>query len=184
MFDRIIAYDWWCSDRIEAALTWLDEWLSIPQKRVEQSMIVIFCIASFIGPLIGLLKQFDGHAAIMLLIYELTGFRLVGTVFIAQLMWWMHRRPAAMRGIWKRRPSMGRVFFQLFFFFICFCFWLTLPHLVAVEESVVQVVMLLFYYVADIGSTGQRGRKRKLALAKLKELFGGWLPNPLPVPNG
>lgn len=39
---------------------------------------------------------------------------------------------------------------------------------------------VLVIYSTDLPSGGEPGKRRKLALAKLKELFGGWMPEPVP----
>ena len=50
--------------------------------------------------------------------------------------------------------------------------------------AVAQIVYVVFIYMTDITSNGERGRRRKLSWAKIKELFGTvWIPKPLLTPQ-
>ena len=78
-----------------------------------------------------------------------------------------------------------RAVLGLFLIFLAGDFYGMPPHrFVDFTCGTAQLVYLVFFYMTDIASNGERGRKRKLALAELKKLFGAeWIPKPVTVPG-
>ena len=172
----LIAYDRWCLDRVEALLKSLEEWFSISQKRAEQGMIAIYTVLSVVGcftlktlPLSVRCESFVVFLGLAWLMYVT-----------------MHRRSA-----WERRllrymkiGPVYRMFLQMIILYTMAINLFASPHYPSdLITAAAQLVFLLFCLSTCICSDGKRGRKRKLALAKLKELFGSeWIPKPVSVP--
>ena len=167
----LIAYDAWCIGRVEALLLWLEEWLSISQKQVERGLIVLYM----------LLIMVPSSWALGIVIV-----RIFVAISVGMMMWWLHRQPAAYREMGKRNALMAvaRVIIQAFLGFLAAILFILPPHrLIDYATGAAQVVYLVFYYMTDIHSGGERGRRRKLAWAELKKLFGTeWIPRPAPGP--
>jgi hypothetical protein len=165
----LIAYDAWFAGRVESLLKWLDAWLSISQRSAERAMIVIY--AAF------MLRSSGGDVKVI-------GFAALGAFLVGYLMWILHRRPAAMRNSYKRNRSFGwvRATAQLFLFLLAawpFSGWTE-----TAWSATRQALYVVFWYSTDISFDGDRGRKRKLALAELKRMFGAeWIAKPLPLPR-
>jgi hypothetical protein len=171
----LVAYDEWFAGRVETLLKWLEEWLSISQKYAERGMIALYLALMELQPSV--------KGTIWL--------RAGGAILMSYVLWWMHRRPLTNRGTTKRYPfaAVSRVLIQAFLLLVAadfFAFYFfALPHRPSViGTGTAQIVYLVFIYMTDIASNGDRGRRRKLAWAELKKLFGTeWIPKPLPVPQ-
>ena len=169
--DFLIAYDVWCMSRVESLLLWLEEWLSITQKQAERGMIIVYFISFYICP------PSDNLGSI--------SAQIVAGGAISMLMWNLHRRPAATR--YGKKPiiylSWVRIIFQAITFFLIWMWAIEKPvNFLHLRYSFVQIVYMIFYYAVDIHIDGKPGRRRKLALAELKKLFGEcWIPKPLPT---
>ena len=100
---------------------------------------------------------------------------------------WLHRKPAAIRGGARRYPELGamRMLIQVFVLLFAGDLLFIPPFRVTdIFLAASQFVYLVFFYMTDISSQGQSGRRRKLALAELKKLFGtAWMPKPALVPE-
>ena len=168
----LIAYDAWFSGRVESLLKWLDDWLSISQKHAERGMI-----AGYLMLLIHGLPWTPAEAAMRILVAGSLGY----------LMWFMHRRPAAMRNATRRTPwyPAVRALLQVFMFSLAASVSWPFKHWADVTRQVAQqLIYIVFFYATDIAFDGSRGRKRKLALAELKKMFGvEWIPKPIPAPR-
>jgi hypothetical protein len=165
----IFAYDAWCLRRIEALLAWLEEWMSISQPRVEQGLIVIYITLLNTG------RKFTTTFITL---------QIICSLGIALMMWWLHRRPAAVREASKRSSmsAMVRIFFQTWFLLLVVVCTVSRP--IDYQDIAMYLDYLLFFLMNDISSKGKPGRRRKLALEKLKELFGSaWIPKPVAVPR-
>ena len=171
----LVAYDEWFAGRVEALLKWLEEWLSISQKYAERGMIILYLALMELQPSVkGTIWLRAGIVILMFCV-----------------LWWLHRRPFANRGTTKRYPfaAVSRVLIQAFLllvaadFFVFYFF--ALPHSPSlIGTGAAQIVYLVFIYMTDIASNGERGRRRRLAWEELKKLFGTeWIPKPLPVPQ-
>ena len=162
----MIAYDRWCDRVIAVALLWLEEWLSIKQKAVERFIMGLYtCI---------LLSPSSWRVRIS---------NIALAAFMLGLMWSFHRRPAAERGVARRIDMLA--------------LWRALLQLTTLVGSVIEACLLpynmtlvllplwiVFIYVTDISNHGHPGRRRKLALAELKKLFGTeWMPKPASMPS-
>jgi hypothetical protein len=169
----IVAYDNWCIDHLEALLRWLEEWLSISQKRTEQGMILLYIALTMAQT-----KTSIASAAVS----------AIGAGAIGMVMWYLHRRPAAVRGIQKGwwPNALVRVLIQMLFALFITSILVRPPHHWGDwANAAAQLDYLIYFYVTDINSGGQRGRKRKLAWAELKKLFGTeWMPKPASEPAG
>jgi hypothetical protein len=75
--------------------------------------------------------------------------------------------------------------FQAICLFLCSFLFFAPPHRITDRcTAIAQIVYLVFFYAADIRSDGTPGRRRKLALAELKKLFGAaWIPKPALEPE-
>jgi hypothetical protein len=175
----IICYDAFCYRCVEALLKWLDEWLSISQKRAEQGMIVLYVVLGIIVP--------GGRYATFLQMAGTICEKIPIVAFVACMMWLLHRRPAVIRRIsyGSRATAIGRFIVQMMMLLAAFIVIFFSPHRWtdgAVAFS--QVEYIVFFYAVDITSDGERGRRRRLALAELKKMFGTeWIPKPVPVPR-
>ena len=171
-------YDKWCQARVKAWLEWLEEWFSISQKNAERGMIVLYLVL-MIAPI--LIRK------------ETWSVMLVGVVayaIIVRWMWEWHRTPAAARGRYDQSSALrvvraGVQMFLLFVTFVDVIFVESPPRrLTDYLSGAGQIVYIAIYYATDIASNGKRGRRRKLAMAELKKLFGTeWIPKSLPVPQ-
>lgn len=165
----LIAYDAWCVGRVEALLKGLEEWLSISQKRAERGMIAVYMLLVAVPSswTLGIVIAQIGVAAGM-----------------GYMMWTLHRRPAAVRERSRQYllPALFRVLMQAFTGSIMAILFLLPPHrLCYYAAGSAQAAYLLFFYMIDIHSGGERGQRRRLAWAELKKLFGAeWIPRPAP----
>jgi hypothetical protein len=168
----MIAYDDWVFRRVEAMLLWLEEWCSISQKAAERAMIV--------GYVFLFLSMASVQHALMVALVQYP-FALIITYF----MWSIHRTPAAAR--WGPHAPDGlkrlRVLMQVFLLSLgALSIALQPRHISSYADFLRQADYVLFYYSCQIGSNGERGRRRKLALAELKKMFGtAWIPKPIEV---
>lgn len=168
----LIVYDMWCEGRVKALLTWLQEWFSISQKHIEEGMIVLY-----MGLLMPSWKWKLPWLCVNIFI----------ALFVGSTMIWLHRKPETSRGTAKYYPELRvlRVMFQAICLLLCSVFLLAPPHRITDRYcAIAQIVYLVFFYMTDINSNGKPGRRRKLALAELKKLFGAaWIPKPALEPE-
>lgn len=166
--ELLARYDKWFEDCVRAVLLWLEEWLDLSQRTVERGMIVAYLLLAFMP-----VHQRD-----------LT-YAVAGTAVVSIIMYNLHRRPVALRGLRFKETRAVRVAFMVPIFGTTIALEL-IPFAgtkCEIGKAIAQMVYVVFFYVTDIGNHGERGRRRKLALAKLKELFGDltWLPKPVGV---
>jgi hypothetical protein len=168
----LAAGDTWFNDRVEGMLVWLEEWLSISQKWAERGTMVLYLMMIFMPP----------HWSLIWI-----GAKIALVLFLATMMWALHRKPAAARRLMYRDPLFGPVRGAVGIFLLLIgisCFVSTPHQFNAKAVGIAQMVYLVFFYMTDISSDGQPGRRRKLALAELKKLFGTeWLPKPVTTPG-
>jgi hypothetical protein len=168
----LIDYDAWFFHSVEALLKWLDEWLSISQKYAERGMIVLYVLLTMTPP---------KWTLIVIMV------KIVSAVMVVTLMWSIHRRPSSIRKYVQRShfESKNRLIMQGIFGLLMVGILFVPPHQwTDVLMAVAQVVYVVFFYATDITSDGERGRRRKAALAELKKMFGTeWIPKPLLVPR-
>lgn len=148
---------------------WLVEWFSVQQNWIEKGLIVVSAIILLVhitfsapahpftylfGPLIGLVICFA----------QIRIHRLSGEQRFIRLV--------------RREGVSTRLLMQAWALFIA----LTPPHIWKTDIPVLAwyLAMLSFEYVAAFSSEGIRGRKRKEAMAKLREGLGPVL-TPQPV---
>ena len=168
----LIAYDLWCIGRVAALLRWLEEWLSISQKWAERGLIALYMLLIITTPASG---------------QVLVAIKIFVALWVGTGIWTLHRRPAALRERWRRDKvlALARVFIQVFIGSITVVI-LFLPRYQPGNcfLGAAQIVYLVFFYMTGIHFGGERGRRRKLAWAELKKLFGTeWMPRPLPAPT-
>lgn len=168
----LIVYDMWCEGRVRALLVWLEEWFSISQKQVEEGMIALYLVL-YMASWQWKLPYLAAEIAV--------------NIFVGLTMVWLHRKPAATRGGVRRYPELGalRILIQVIVLLFAGILLFIPPFRVTdIFLAVAQIVYLVFFYMTDISSQGQSGRRRKLALAELKKLFGtAWIPKPALVPE-
>jgi hypothetical protein len=173
----IIRYDQWTFHRLEVLLLWLEEWFSISQKRVEQSMIILYVLLSI--PSL--------YIPSIIWSFILISFKFFCICSVGYIMWILHRRPDFLRKSARENQieAVFRIAVQIslgsiagFTLFLVPHRWTDLPGALA------QLLYVVFFYVTNITSDGKPGRRRKMALAELKKMFGlEWIPKPIPVPQ-
>jgi hypothetical protein len=167
------AGDTWLEGRVEALLLWLEEWFSVSQKWAERGTMAVY-IALILVP-----RSLEPAQI---------GLKLGLALLVGSMMWFLHRKPEAVRRLARRDPMFGvvRAVIAAFMVFLSAEIALMPPHNTATAASgLAQVVYLVFFYMTDITSGGECGRKRKLALEELKKMFGdlAWIPKPAQVPG-
>lgn len=160
--------NWWIA-RMEAVLRWLNEWLSISWQQVAWALLIVAAVSNWI-------PDWHGHRWALLML---------------DLLW-----PAAI-ALTIRLPARSRVAgLRLPLFIGMRCGFVAGTAIGAAELHwllplwsgnwlllLADVFGALLLIVLACGDTGERGRKRKAALAKLKEWFGtGWIVAPEPRP--
>jgi hypothetical protein len=154
----IVRYDAWCEARVTALVKWLEEWFSISQKQTERGLMILYVFLIFY--ILNILVVWKG-------LYLLFCF-VVGSVLFA--MWIMQSRPMELRGGDRPYKAVSRVSVQILFGMLICIILLKLSHgWHSWKYAAGQVVYLIFFYMIGINSNGERGRRRKLALAKLKK---------------
>jgi|GEM_PF-2219376 archaellum biogenesis protein FlaJ (TadC family) len=168
----LIDYDAWFFHRVEGLLKWLDEWLSISQKYAERGMIALYLVLT--------LPPAKWTLSLVLV-------KIICALSLGTLMWMLHKRPAAVRKYTQRSrfEAVNRIILQGVFGVILVAVLFAPPYQwTDVPTALAQVVYVVFFYATDITSDGERGRRRKAALAELKKMFGTeWIPKPLLVPR-
>lgn len=162
--NAIFAIDAWWIARMEAALCWLNEWLSITLRRVALILAgVVFGCGTF--------WEIRMHCRWAL---------VIDAVFPLLLAWYSFEPE-------KERVARWRGKF--------FSWWRgTEGVLLPLDVALIWVPPhMQYYWIVPIGTcacfllitvlacreTGERGRRRKAALAKIKEMFGaGWIVPP------
>lgn len=149
----------------KACVGFLEDWFSLPQSRVERVLLAAM-VSSYA--------------------YCVWSTWWVLTIpFMVGLAWSRHRKPAAMRA--ARIASAAEIFGRLY----CVC-WASvgltcLAFAIAsgfrgwhVPALILWASWFSFEYITALPyESGGLGRRRKLALAKLKEMFGvSWMPLP------
>jgi len=138
------------------------DWLSLTQARIEQGLIAAYTVCAV------------GGAWPLSVRWTVIAVQLP----IAAWMWWMHRRPSAARTVALFTLAGPRVFslvvFSLISVPVAWARWPGWGFTLAMN-----VLYVAIYYLVSLPSGGEPGRRRKLALAKLKEMFGtSWVPVP------
>jgi hypothetical protein len=168
----LIDYDAWFFHSVEGLLKWLDEWLSISQEYAERGMIALYVVLTLLP-------------SKWMLSFVLA--KTICALSIGTLMWMLHKRSAAVRKYTQRSrfEAVNRIILQGVFGVMAATVLFVPPHQwTDVPTAVAQVVYVVFFYATDITSDGERGRRRKAALAELKKMFGTeWIPKPLLEPR-
>lgn len=166
----LIVYDMWCEGWVKALLLWLEEWFSISQKHVEEGMIVLYLALQMAA------------APWTTRRLSLLGLNIAMWIFVVGTMIWLHRKPAARRGMPKYFPELRllRVMLQVIIFGMAGISFVFPPHRASdIGIGIAQILYLVFFYMTDTNSNGKPGQRRNLALAELKKLFGtAWIPKP------
>lgn len=160
----------WIDDRLLAltawVVEWLEEWFSVSQARLELSIVVAYAFGRVLL-VVGVLAE-QGEGPIWLLV-----------VLSVYFVWWMRHSRRRSVHLLLRIHWIGVLMRFMFLFF----FLADLPGLVTgwnlyrSGDTFSDLSLALFVYVISVSSDGQSGRRRKMALAKLKELFGPlWVP--------
>lgn len=158
-------------------LLWLTEWLSIAQKRVEQYIIGQYTFAMVTGSML-LMRKLPGILCMILIL-----------LWMGPVSWMvsMHRTPDSvrMRQLFDIRYLVMRLVALVLYVGLAQMEITVRPvHLGEVFYAVGYVSNILMIYITTLPSSGNPGEKRKLALSKVKELFGtDWVVNPEPMPQ-
>jgi hypothetical protein len=161
----LAAYDRWCTARVEAWLRWIEAWFSISQLETERALLVLYLIAAVVGP------QWE--------------LRMPGSILIVATLYWLHRRPTAKRQVFRHYQPIGfhvvRALLQASWIFLALNDLRVQRPTGALSDI---YYLILFYAVYIPLDEDRRGRRRKLALAELKKLFGTeWIAKPAPMPQ-
>jgi len=154
-------------------LDWMNDWLSLSRSKVEVGTIWIYGVTNVysVWP--------SRHLGILLALTGLMTF----------MMWNWHRQPKAARSVihWGVGGILGRIAALILFGFSAAVVLCTPPHhwLQDSAGAISMISYVLFLYILALpDDDGQRGKKRKMAITKLKELFGtSWIPQPVAVPQ-
>jgi len=174
--DSFIRYDHWCLGNTRATLLWIEEWLSLSQRRIEYMMILFYGFTAGISVVVSAIRPY--------------GSSLVGmSIFMfALIVWSMFRMSNVPDVVRKHRSnddiSLIRLALQILMWgavvWEVVVFHRTHAPIVDLAEPARNVDYVLFVYSISVSTKGEKGRRRKLALEKLKELFGtDWMPKPL-----
>jgi hypothetical protein len=169
----ICRFDYWLRHSVvKPVLRWLYEWLSISQKTVELSLICVYVVSS-VG-MVSYAMQTDVKVPIAVWV--------ICQILMVRIMISYHRDSDQNRAA-KHLNGFACI---LRFFWVVITAIVAMPpygyglhRLSAVSMTVGDAGFMIFLFVVATNCGGERGRKRKLALAKLKELFS-WLPDPQP----
>lgn len=145
------------------------EWFSWTQRGFERTMIGIYVASSL------------GYA---LKLRYMLGLIVIVVTIVSISLW-----HDSNKSDWERLRKLmdqGSVFFRVFAVFLTIFITSALlglpPYTHILEKAVGALPMIaqtMFHYSTSIPDGGhKRGRKRKLAADKLKEMFGSWLPLP------
>lgn len=151
-----------------AVIVFCNEWLSLSQARIEQLLGVAFIVLDEVG-----------WAR-----YHAGGLRTFSLAFVPLNLLWVwarHRTPAAARANGLLHNVRSLVFRLLMVFLAVFCFGSSLlrHNVDLIDLSTVVVVPFIYVTALPHDDGSRRGKRRKLALAKLKEMFGtSWVPLP------
>jgi hypothetical protein len=153
---------------VYASRVFLIEWLSFTRRGIERSMIAIYflCMMAFhIAPP-------SGHLWFGLAVYGLVAFG----------MWLEHKRDNRSR-IFKmmmREWVIGRISFAAFNVANSLGFLYAFPFLIALLACTGLGMWILLQYSTSLPDGDEvPGRRRKIAAAELKKLFGtSWMPAP------
>ena len=159
--------DLWFVTKLEQVLQWLLDWFGITQSQIEKATIAVGTIGFF-------LANMD---------WWLTSKLLAWHIFIVCVvcygLWLLHRLTASRRQ--HELVSSYRRVFRLSY--VALTSFLLLP-LLANKDLATLGLWIACYsfsfmlYLICCNVSGEKGKKAKLSLAKLKELFGDleWLP--------
>lgn len=145
---------------LNKAILFAMEWLSVPRAKIEQSMIVAYFVCT-----VGNAWPSTGRWMLIAIQLPIVGW-----------MWFMHRRPSATRSMLLLHLVSARVISLTVFTGMCAVIaWMRWPawgYTIAMN-----MLYAAIYYAVSLPGGGEPGKRRKLALAKLKEMFGtSWVP--------
>jgi hypothetical protein len=168
--NAIHSVDLFLLKRILRLREFCEEWLSVSCQRFERGLIVLYTAPLLVENLVFGRR----HAFRTLMVFAV--------IFLARWMWRMQQKPDSFRAmlLFQSEGAVCRVALALLAL-------LDLGQIAAPGAATWHDVMMAapftFYAMFMVSIALPRGdnkpgRKRKLALAKLKEIFGGWLPAP------
>jgi hypothetical protein len=167
IFRMIVWLDFWLLIFTHKVVRFLVEWISVTQVQIERGLMlayIVFIMASYAGR--------HWWLGVILIVSN------------AYWVWQWHRVPDARRARQMFEPILGvvRLLIAVFLLGLALTFLLEPPRRWAdVFFLLGQMCMVALLYVTSLPSGGDRGSKRKLAMDKLKDLFGtSWIPQPLP----
>jgi len=168
----LITYDIWLRGRIKVLLDWLAEWFSITQKMVERLMIILYAAGGLIVICASALK--------MTWIPVPTWVIVLGVILVVSMMISYHREPSTLRAV-KYGNSYNAALRFVWNFLVVRSFFppYTGHFMLDASAPMLDIAFASMLYLVSVNSDGERGRRRKLAWSKLKELFT-WLPDPVP----
>jgi hypothetical protein len=154
----------------ESVVVFLEEWLSVSQRQIEWSLIGAYiCIGAF--------GNYHGRFYVFMLTIHLAANTIAGycmalTGRLRQTTLFYHRYEVSSRLVRMATTSAMALIIPLQF--IRPIHWG-----IDIANATAAAVFIAFFFVIAVVRTGRRGRRRKLALAKLKSLFGGiQIPQP------
>jgi hypothetical protein len=159
-------YDAYVLEKVKAFVVLCEEWISVSQSQLEIGCMVSYIVGSGtidISNRAWLSLAFDG--------------------FVLWCMWDMHSKTSAERQECHAALVPVRIFCRVG----SQCFVALSIMLLGLKICTASVALLveaasvaLFLALISISSDGENGKRRRIALAKLKELFGvEWMPEPV-----
>lgn len=180
LYNSVAALDRLVLVIVEKFALLVTEYLDLTQHQLEVLLLVLYALLSLVSSRGKYMRYADmllgGAIALMLM-----GLLQVNTSSVRR-----HRRNDV---TWVLlRTFMLVAFLISSYSFIELVYWLHRAHwlykltVYDIGMDLRSLDLTLFYYLAAIDSNGTPGRRRKLAMAKLRSLFGtSWLPDRRPV---
>ena len=174
---RLWVVCWWVDVRTlyaaQCVLVWLVEWLSVSQRKLERVVIFSYLITE---PVYLRMKPASSMWFVV----------LVEIIWGALLFGW-HRHTDKER--WQRLLAADGSGLRVFYLA---CWLLLLASLYPARheawvfvEAFASGLRLAALYFTSLPESGQPGRRRRLALDKVKAMFGtSWMPQPVPEWEG
>lgn len=154
------------------AADWLVEW-GFPRIRLERAIVLVYAFVTVFDST----RKLITHSEI---VERLGDASLLVLNAWNSFMFWHTERTESHRV--RRRYSLGFFAFRI----ALLALWASALVIFAFSRNAIFLVMqatalVLIVYLLSTGDGGEPGRRKQLALEKLKELFGAdWMPEPAP----
>lgn len=148
--------------------TFCEDWFGWSSRSMERGLIVVYAVTG---------QNLLLHPHPSRVETSLAWLASAFVIFVSAMMWREQKEPEAKRWVRLMAPGMTPLRVS--------CAGLAVvcvADAIATHDLIGDMPMVAYaafqYMLAIPSGGGRRGRKRKLALAKLREMFGSWLPAP------